>query len=131
VADARACIRHLQKIHKDYIAYGCEAVEVIAAAGLENEPAVRDLSQNFRWCKTYYRYVGPFDRNVFCSIPHWDEGATTELNRLRTATEVVKEQHPLQPSADIISPPIQGIIIPNKRRPGRPRRVEQVPEPVS
>lgn len=102
VADARACIRHLQKIRDSFIAYGCTSIELCVYSGLENEMQVKDLSQNFRWCKTFRKIVAPFEGNVLFSIPHFDESAVEKISELekrlseasvfRTVAEPISDQ---------------------------------------
>jgi hypothetical protein len=103
--DAKAVVRSLQKVRDACIAFSCTAIELYVFAGLENESIVKDLSQNFRWCKTYRTITNVAPGNVLFSVPHFDEEA---WNRNRS----VVIQQAVKPSPKPI---------PTKRPPGRPR----------
>lgn len=77
--DAKAVVRSLQKIRDACIAYSCTAIELFVFAGLENESLVKDLSQNFRWCKTYRTITNVSPGNVLFAVPHYDEAASAKL----------------------------------------------------
>ncbi len=85
--DARSCVRNLQKIRDACIAYGCTSIELVVSSGLENEMLVKDLSQNFRWTKTFRKIVAPFPGNVLFPVPHYEESAWGKIKELlRTRT---------------------------------------------
>jgi len=109
IQDAKAVVRALQKIRDACIAYSCTAIELYVFAGLENEPIVKDLSQNFRWCKTYRTVTNAAPGNVMFAVPHFDEEA---WNRNR-AVEI----------RQAASKPLPTLVTPTrfKRPPGRPR----------
>jgi len=119
LADARACVRHLQHIHDSYIVHGCSAIDLWVAKGLENEGTVKDLSMNFRWCKTYRTLVSPGEGNVLCQVPHFEERAWQLLEAERVNAK---------PAAATNVP--RGTIERRRgRRPGRPKLAVSEPTP--
>jgi hypothetical protein len=80
--DAKAIVRSLQKIRDACVAYSCTAIELYVFAGLENETLVKDLSQNFRWCKTYRTITNVAPGNVLFAVPHFEEAVWGKVKLL-------------------------------------------------
>ena len=109
IQDARSVVRHLQEVRDAYIAYGCTSIELAVYRGLENDMQVKDLSQNFRWCKTYRRIVAPLGGNVMWPVPHFEEEAWSKVRELGKLRTVLSNRPVVTPTEPI------------KRGPGRPR----------
>lgn len=70
VSDAKAVIQNLGKIKTFWELTNCKSVEFVIAEDVKDK-VKPFLTGAIPWCKTFTKYVSPFDGNLLFELPHY------------------------------------------------------------